>query len=66
MARSGRPDFAVSHCERGAKVLASPVTEKVPFSFAAEKAAGAQEWRGRKLKGTRSELNRNEAFGYAF
>jgi len=40
--------------------------EKVPFSFAGRKDAGTDAWPGRKLKGTRVELKRNEAFGYAF
>jgi len=44
----------------------SPVNEKVPFSFAGRKDAGTDAWPGRKLKGTRVELKRNEAFGYAF
>jgi hypothetical protein len=42
------------------------VNEKVPFSFAGEKRVGMKQWPGRKLKGTRVELNRREAFGYAF
>jgi len=40
--------------------------EKVLFSFAAENAAGTDQRSGRKLKRTRVELNRTEAFGYAF
>jgi hypothetical protein len=39
---------------------------KVLFSFAGENAAEMDEWRVRKLERTEVELNRNEAFGYAF
>jgi hypothetical protein len=42
------------------------VNVKVLFSFAEENAAGTDEWPDRKLERTRVELNRNEAFGYAF
>ena len=40
------------------------VNVKVLFSFAGENAAGTNEWPGRKMKRTRVELNRKEAFGY--
>ena len=36
------------------------------FSFAGENEAGTEERSGRKLERTGVELNRNEAFGYAF
>src|SRR5579863_2261218 len=39
---------------------------KVLFSFAGENAAGSDKWPGRKLERTGVELNRREAFGYAF
>jgi len=42
------------------------VNEKVLFSFAGENAAGSDKWPGRKLERTGVELNRREAFGYAF
>jgi hypothetical protein len=42
------------------------VNVKVLFSFAGENATEIDEWSGRKLKRTGVELNRNEAFGYAF
>jgi hypothetical protein len=42
------------------------VNVKVLFSFAGENATEMDEWSGRKLKRTGVELNRNEAFGYAF
>jgi len=47
-------------------IFSRAVNEKVPFSFAGRKDAGTDAWPGRKLKGTRVELKRNEAFGYAF
>jgi hypothetical protein len=42
------------------------VNVKVLFSFAGENWAGMDEWPGRKVKRTGVELNRNEAFVYAF
>jgi len=36
------------------------VNEEVPFGFARENRAGADERAGPKLKGTRVELNRGE------
>ena len=46
--------------------LSSIVFVKVLFSFAGENGAGTEERWGRKLERTGVELNRNEAFGYAF
>jgi hypothetical protein len=46
--------------------LSSIVFVKVLFSFAGENVAGRDEWPGRKVKRTGVELNRDEAFGYAF
>ena len=46
------------------KIFSRFVIEKVLFGFAADNPAGVDERPGRKLKRTRSEVNRNEAFGY--
>jgi hypothetical protein len=52
--------------ERDLELFSKVVNEKVTFSFAGEKRVGMNQWPDRKLKGTRVELNRREAFGYAF
>ena len=52
--------------QRGLLLFSKPVNVKVLYSFAGENVAGRDEWPGRKVKRTGVELNRNEAFGYAF
>ena len=42
------------------------VTVKGLISFAADNLAGADRWPGRKMMRPQVELNRKEAFGYAF
>src|SRR5579863_4727406 len=48
------------------RVMSDRENGKVLFSFAGENAAGSDKWPGRKLERTGVELNRREAFGYAF
>jgi hypothetical protein len=50
---------------RSLRLFSIVVNEKVLFSFAADNPAGVEGRPARKLKRTRSELNRKEAFGYA-